>query len=213
MLKKELSKRFGTLLKDVRRAREVSQEKLALDCGLDRTYISMLERGLKSPTLNTIFSIAEALDIPAEFLIAHTNLYQRAPEAPMGASLRMPLLGTALSCGMPVGTNQEIEKEIDLQELITKNPSKTFFAKAQGDSMQPTIMEGDVLVIDAVKKPKHGSIVLVQIDNEFTVKRLMRQGTQTHLQADNPLFRALQNLKDKDYLICGVVVSIVRLDP
>ncbi|MDP4208424.1 MAG: helix-turn-helix transcriptional regulator [Bacteroidota bacterium] len=60
---------FGDVLKELRTARKISQEKLAEYCELDRTYISLLERGLRQPTLITLFKISKALDIAPSELI------------------------------------------------------------------------------------------------------------------------------------------------
>lgn len=60
---------FGVILKDLRKQKNISQEKLAEFCNLDRTYISLLERGQRQPTLTTIFKIAEALEIKPSQLI------------------------------------------------------------------------------------------------------------------------------------------------
>ena len=65
----QLQDSFGKALKDLRLSRNISQEGLALECGLDRTFISMLERGLRQPSLASIFSIAEALEIKPSTLI------------------------------------------------------------------------------------------------------------------------------------------------
>jgi len=60
---------FGKILKEIRIENKISQEKLAEYCDLDRTYISMLERGLRQPTLTTIFKISKALKIlPSELI-------------------------------------------------------------------------------------------------------------------------------------------------
>lgn len=59
----ELQKAFGRELRRLRMSRGISQEKLALECGLDRTFISLLERGQRQPSLTTVFVLAEALDI------------------------------------------------------------------------------------------------------------------------------------------------------
>lgn len=61
---------FGQVLKRVRTDKQISQEKLALTGGLDRTFISLLERGLRQPSLTTILQIADSLGVPAESLIA-----------------------------------------------------------------------------------------------------------------------------------------------
>ncbi|MBP7507249.1 MAG: helix-turn-helix transcriptional regulator, partial [Prolixibacteraceae bacterium] len=56
-------KTFGNVLCELRKEQNISQEKLAEYCDLDRTYISLLERGLRQPTLTTIFKISSALKI------------------------------------------------------------------------------------------------------------------------------------------------------
>jgi len=65
----QLKIRFGTLIKKLRKKKSISQEQLAHDCELDRTYISMLERGIHQPSLHTLFIIAENLDMKASELI------------------------------------------------------------------------------------------------------------------------------------------------
>ena len=64
-----LEQAFGRVLRDLRRQRGVSQEHLALECDLDRSYISILERGLHQPSLRTIFKLAESLAVtPSEIV-------------------------------------------------------------------------------------------------------------------------------------------------
>jgi len=54
---------FGATLRELRRARGVTQEELALIGGFNRTYTSLLERGLRTPTLTVLFRLAEALSV------------------------------------------------------------------------------------------------------------------------------------------------------
>lgn len=58
-----LEQAFGIALRKARAEAELSQEQLALESGYDRTYISMLERGLRNPSLKTIFTVARILKI------------------------------------------------------------------------------------------------------------------------------------------------------
>lgn len=58
---KKLKAVFGKVLREYREKIGLSQEQLALECELDRTYISLLERGLRQPSLGSIFVIATAL--------------------------------------------------------------------------------------------------------------------------------------------------------
>ena len=62
-------KAFGEVLRDIRQEHSLSQEELGFESGYHRTYISLLERGRKSPSLNTIFQLAAALGVsPSEIL-------------------------------------------------------------------------------------------------------------------------------------------------
>jgi transcriptional regulator with XRE-family HTH domain len=49
-------------LRRLRVRRGLSQENLAVDAGIDRTYVSRLERGLENPTITVLEQLAEALD-------------------------------------------------------------------------------------------------------------------------------------------------------
>ena len=61
---------FGEVLQKCRRQKGLSQEKLAEISGLDRTFISLLERGLRQPSLSTLLRLAQALDTSASSIVA-----------------------------------------------------------------------------------------------------------------------------------------------
>jgi transcriptional regulator with XRE-family HTH domain len=62
-------KAFGMALREVRRSKEISQERLALEAGFDRTYISLIERGISSPTIRKVYRIAQTLRVaPSEIV-------------------------------------------------------------------------------------------------------------------------------------------------
>lgn len=65
----DISQAFGKVLKRYRLEHQLSQEKLALICDLDRTYISMLERGKRQPGLNTVFALANQFNITPSQMI------------------------------------------------------------------------------------------------------------------------------------------------
>ena len=58
-----VTKRFGERIRTLRKERGLSQEDLAELCGLDRTYISGIERGLRNVALRNIDALAKALDV------------------------------------------------------------------------------------------------------------------------------------------------------
>jgi transcriptional regulator with XRE-family HTH domain len=64
-----LEKVFGLVLKNIREECGITQEALALQSDLDRTYISLLERGLRMPTIATLFKMSPALKkTPSEII-------------------------------------------------------------------------------------------------------------------------------------------------
>ena len=60
---------FAKILRELRKEKSLSQEKLAEQCDLHDRYISFLERGLRQPSITTIFKIANALEIPPSEII------------------------------------------------------------------------------------------------------------------------------------------------
>jgi transcriptional regulator with XRE-family HTH domain len=66
---------FGAVLKEQRLEKNYSQATLAERSGLDRTYISLLERGKTQPTLETLFKIALALETTPASLVEQVQSY------------------------------------------------------------------------------------------------------------------------------------------
>ncbi len=68
----DVRKRVGINLKRLRQDRGLSQEELAFESGLHRTYISGVERGVRNPTVLVLEEIAAALQVPAAKLLDET---------------------------------------------------------------------------------------------------------------------------------------------
>lgn len=74
-------KEFGLVVKQLRKALGLSQEALADEANLDRTFISQLETGTKQPSLTTIFRLAVALQVEASELLRRVEAGLR-PDSP-----------------------------------------------------------------------------------------------------------------------------------
>lgn len=59
----------GRNVQQIRKEANLSQEELAFECGLHRTYISGVERGIRNPTIVVLNKIAQALKVPAAELL------------------------------------------------------------------------------------------------------------------------------------------------
>jgi len=65
----QIQQQFGQRVRELRKQKDLSQEALALDCDLDRTYIGGVERGERNISLLNIHKIAEALGVSAKDLL------------------------------------------------------------------------------------------------------------------------------------------------
>jgi transcriptional regulator with XRE-family HTH domain len=62
-LTKQPNEAFGLVLRDLRKERGLSQEALALEAGIQRNYVRLIERGVNQPTITIIFKLAAALEM------------------------------------------------------------------------------------------------------------------------------------------------------
>jgi transcriptional regulator with XRE-family HTH domain len=66
----DVRRRLALNVRRLRRAKDLSQEKFALEFGVDRTYISGIERGVRIPTIVIVQRLADALDVSVAALFA-----------------------------------------------------------------------------------------------------------------------------------------------
>jgi transcriptional regulator with XRE-family HTH domain len=73
------AKAFGQALRDVRQQTGISQEQLGFDAGFDRTFISMIERGMQSPSIRTVVRLAEVLGVPPSEIVRRMETLLEQP--------------------------------------------------------------------------------------------------------------------------------------
>lgn len=121
-----------------------------------------------------------------------------------------PVYSTLVPCGFPSPAQDYVEKRIDLNELLVKHPSATYFVKTAGDSMVDAgIGEGDLLVVDSSLTAGHGNIVIAAVDGEFTVKRLQLRPT-IQLNPMNSAYKPIVIDGEEQLNIFGVVTFIIK---
>jgi transcriptional regulator with XRE-family HTH domain len=76
-LDEDFAAAFGAVLRSIRNDRGLSQEELAFKADIHRNYVGLLERGVRQPSLATIFYIADALNLPASDLVAKVDIYRK----------------------------------------------------------------------------------------------------------------------------------------
>ena len=77
MKDQQIARAFGRALREYRGRAGISQEALADAADLDRTFVSLLERGLRLPTLGTVFRLAAALEATPTSVVARASALLR----------------------------------------------------------------------------------------------------------------------------------------
>lgn len=102
-------------------------------------------------------------------------------------SAKVPLAVEKIPAGFPSPAEPYVADYLDFNEYLITNPSATFAARSGGYSMLDAgIGKDDILIIDRSKTPKHGDIVMADLGNEFTIKRLYKvPGRKPELHSEN----------------------------
>jgi repressor LexA len=123
----------------------------------------------------------------------------------------IPLLGH-ITAGFPSTALEESRERLDLDPALfgIQDRSKAFALRVAGDSMiGRQIFDGDIVVLDNTIVPRNGDIVAALIDNECTLKTLVRRGRKVWLRAENPKYPDL--IPAADLQIQGVGRAVIRL--
>lgn len=190
---------LGDLIKQYRKEHGYSMDAFAQKSGLSKAYISILERNVNPvngkpviPSLETIKAVSQAIGADFNDVIAmldgnqKVSLHSEAPAIPPGfmpmpEMVQVPLIGT-IACGTPITAEQNVKNYIGIPAAWHAD----FALECHGDSMAPTICDGDVVCIRSQPEVEQGQIAAVRIGEEATLKHFYRQGDVVSLIADNP---------------------------
>jgi DNA polymerase V len=114
-----------------------------------------------------------------------------------------------VQAGFPSPAEDFKEQKLSLDEKYLANSDATYLVKVVGDSMHPTLHQGDVLIVKSDKELIDNCIAIISVNNtDFTVKRFDKKNKQ--LIADNSQFENIK-LNEDDTLLClGVVKHLIR---
>lgn len=133
------------------------------------------------------------------------------PESP--THVRIPVYEAGVQAGFPSPAESYVDRSLDLNEYLVANPASTFFVYVTGDSMDLAGMdEGDLLVVDRSPQPRNGDIVIMSINNEFTVKRYMKDenGLRLMPESSNPIYKPLRPKDCDEWRFIGVVKYTIK---
>jgi len=105
-----------------------------------------------------------------------------------------------------------VERVLDINDLVVKNPASTFYVRVEGASMEGAgIFSGDVLVVDRSIEAKDGRIVVAAVYGEMVVKRLEKRNDRTLLISENSSYKPIEVNENDECMVWGVVVGSVRV--
>ncbi|MDG2101461.1 MAG: transcriptional repressor LexA [Dehalococcoidia bacterium] len=135
-------------------------------------------------------------------------------------SISVPVLGT-ITAGQPFPLIEDDRWDlnemdmIDLPDNFSYIEDKIFALKVSGYSMVDALIgDGDTVILEKTNTAKNGDMVAAKInsENETTLKRIYKEGSQTRLQPENPLMDPFF-YPSSDISILGKVVAVWRYNP
>ncbi len=118
------------------------------------------------------------------------------------------LLGI-VEAGFPTIAEEDASNFLSLDELLIDNKEATYMLSVKGDSMKDAgILDGDMVLIDRTKNAKPGMIIVAEIDGDYTLKYLRKDGSQFFLEPANKAFKPIY--PKNELRIQGVVTSVIR---
>lgn len=121
--------------------------------------------------------------------------------------IECPKLLTKLSCGLFGITDDFIEKYQSLDQLFVKNRYSTFFFEAAGDSMEPTIFSGQILIVDRSLTDFHNRVCVLAFEDKLICKRVIQKNNHVLLKSDNSKYRDIVVENSDSLAYWGVVIA------
>lgn len=202
-------KSIGERIKEARKSAGLTQLELAKKTELSRSYIGDIEKDRYNPSVSTLQLIATATNTPLEDLLPSTKTV-----SPTGRGVRIPVLGRVVA-GIPI---EAVEEILDYEE-ITPELAATgeFFAlQVKGSSMEPTLRDGDVVIVKKQPTVDSGDIAIVLVNgNDATVKEIKESPAGITLIGHNvavytPHFYSNHDIESLPIQIIGKVVEMRR---
>ena len=209
-------KKYSNRVKELRLAKSLSQEQLAEKIGLTKQAISQYERGDRNPSMAVLGALCDFFNVSSDYLLGIDSVTLRfvgkneIDKLESKSSVRIPVLGR-VAAGVPIDAIEDVLDWEEIPEAMAAT-GEFFGLKIKGDSMQPRIAEGDVVIVRSQPDAESGDVVIVQVNGDTaTCKRLMKHETGISLISFNPVYPPIvytnEEIKSLPVTIVGKVVE------
>lgn len=201
---------FKTRLKQLRKEKNINQRELAKYLKVAPSTISMYENGQREPNFEVLEVLADFFNVDMNYLLGKTDKTTRLIiDKPQG--LKIPVLGT-VAAGIPISAVEDI---LDYEEVPQswENQGEFFALKIKGDSMEPRMESGDVVIVKQQPDANSGDTVIVLVNgDDATCKKLQKTDNGIMLVSTNPkyppMFYSTEDIQTKPVVILGKVVEL-----
>lgn len=194
---------FVENLKKQMRLNNKSQADLSKDLNLPFTTISNWYRGIRYPRPDKMQLLADYFGIRMEELISNSI---------NNSGIKIPILGTVIA-GIPVTAVEDIIGYEEISEKMARC-GDYFALKIKGDSMEPKMSKGDIVIVKQQNTVENGQIAIVLVNgDEATVKKVRFRENGIELIAFNsyvyePHFYSAKEIDELPVKIIGRVVEL-----
>lgn len=211
---------IGERIKNRREELHLSQEELAKQMGYkSRSSINKMELGIQDVPQRKIKQFAKVLQCSIGYLLeddkneqpqVHKQHKRALPNigAPLYnfiSSLRNIPIHSALSCGTGSFVDEIPEDFIGIPEDMLSRHCDYFGNRADGDSMEPLITNGDILVFEMVPQVDSGKIGSFSLNGEYFCKRFKRMPDGScWLFSENPKYDPIPILPEDEFRTLGL---------
>lgn len=183
---------IGKMIVSLRNERGWTQTDLAKRLKCSKQAVWMYEKNQRQPSYEMLEAMADVFNVPIGFLISEEDR-SKAMSKQVGANyiavdaiVSIPIVGT-IRCGPGGLAYQDIEAYVPAANV--KHPAECFYLRVVGDSMEPSITEGDLALIRKQDDVESGELAAVVINGEEgTLKRVIKKDGALILQAFNPAY-------------------------
>lgn len=201
----ENRKNISLKLNQLMREKDVTQAEIARRLDIPPTTLTGYFKGTSTPNPGNVQKLADFFGVAKSVIDPRYSMPKNMVKVKEFASI--PILGQ-IACGEPITAEENI---IGYREELTSHlPSgNVFYLKTKGNSMTPTIPENSYVMIREQPDVEEGEIaaVLVNGDEEATLKRIKRQGNLVMLMPDNPEYSPYIVTPDNPARILGKAIK------
>lgn len=180
------------VLKELRKQKGMRQADIAQKLGVGRTTYVKYENGDNEPSFEMLNKLSDLFGVSIDYLLGRDSGYEGsgAPVPTRPGSKWIPVLGK-VAAGVPI---EAVEDILDYEEISAQMAeSGDYFAlQIKGDSMEPRMKSGDVVIVRRQDDADSGDTAVVLINgDEATVKRIKKSPEGLMLIANNPAYEPM----------------------